>query len=237
MARPTPCSTSVPTSNRQPAAKAVRIDLGLQLLYFKRIDTTTLQTENAKIAALLLGCRNNDRSSQKELYYLLRGFGIKICYRYTNLNDECEEILHEAFMKLFKSVHLFEEKRHEEMILALKAWFKRILINTCIDHYRKHVSKKSGPSLTEEMENIRDHTENGIDILSYKEILEAIRMLSPGYRTVFNLFVIEGLSHEEISVKLGISVGASKSNLSKARDNLRKLLLNKSNFKSYVSPF
>lgn len=87
------------------------------------------------------------------------------------------------------------------------------------------------------MQNIQDHGETGLDILSYKEIIAAIRMLSPAYRTVFNLFVIDGLSHEEISAKLGISVGASKSNLSKARDNLRKLLLNKTNFQVYVSPF
>ena len=73
-------------------------------------------------------------------------------------------------------------------------------------------------------------------VLSYKEIIEAVRLLSPGYRAVFNLFVIEGMSHEEIAKQLGISVGASKSNLSKARDNLRKLLLNKTHFNIYVSP-
>jgi RNA polymerase sigma-70 factor (ECF subfamily) len=91
--------------------------------------------------------------------------------------------------------------------------------------------------LTSESERIADSGENGVDVLAYKEIIEAIRLLSPSYRTVFNLFVIEGLSHDEISKKLGISVGASKSNLSKARDNLRKLILNKSNFNTYVSPF
>lgn len=91
--------------------------------------------------------------------------------------------------------------------------------------------------ITSENEQISDKSENGIDVLSYKEIIMAVRSLSPAYRTVFNLFVIEGLSHEEISKKLNISVGASKSNLSKARENLRKLLLNKSLFNVYVSPF
>ena len=85
--------------------------------------------------------------------------------------------------------------------------------------------------------NCQIDSENGLDVLSYKEIIHAIKLLSPAYRTVFNLFVIEGLSHEEISKKLGISVGASKSNLSKARDNLRKLLLSKSHFNLYASPF
>jgi RNA polymerase sigma-70 factor (ECF subfamily) len=90
--------------------------------------------------------------------------------------------------------------------------------------------------LTTESETLPDKGESGIDVLSYKEIIEAIRLLSPGYRAVFNLFVIDGLSHEEIAKKLGISVGASKSNLSKARDNLRKLLLQKSHFNVYESP-
>jgi RNA polymerase sigma-70 factor (ECF subfamily) len=90
--------------------------------------------------------------------------------------------------------------------------------------------------LTHESETIADQGETGIDMLSYKEIIEAIRLLSPAYRAVFNLFVIEGLSHEEISQTLGISVGASKSNLSKARDNLRKLLQNKNIIKTYATP-
>lgn len=194
-------------------------------------------TENAKIAALLNGCRNNDRNSQKELYYILRGFAMKICYRYTNHNEESEEIMNEAFVKLYKKLDQFDEFRQEDSLLSLKGWFKRILINTCIDHYRKNRSSVHGHILDAESDKLPDHGENGIDILTYKEIIHAIKLLSPAYRTVFNLFVIEGLSHEEISKKLGISVGASKSNLSKARDNLRKLLLNKSHFNLYASPF
>jgi RNA polymerase sigma factor (sigma-70 family) len=196
-----------------------------------------LLTENAKIAALLNGCRNNDRNSQKELYYILRGFAMKICYRYSSHTEESEEIMNEAFVKLFKKLDQFDEFRQEDSLLSLKGWFKRILVNTCIDHYRKNRSAVSGHILSEESDKLPDHSENGLDILSYKEIINAIKLLSPAYRTVFNLFVIEGLSHEEISKKLGISVGASKSNLSKARDNLRKLLLRKSHFNLYASPF
>ena len=194
-------------------------------------------TENAKIAALLNGCRNNDRGSQKELYYILRGFAMKICYRYTNHAEESEEIMNEAFVKLYKKLDQFDEFRQEDSLLSLKGWFKRILVNTCIDHYRKNRSSVNGHILNEESDKLPDRSENGLDVLSYKEIINAIKLLSPAYRTVFNLFVIEGLSHEEISKKLGISVGASKSNLSKARDNLRKLLLSKSHFNLYASPF
>jgi RNA polymerase sigma-70 factor (ECF subfamily) len=194
-----------------------------------------LLTENSKITTLLSGCRKNDRSSQKELYYLLRGFALKICYRYTNRNEESEEIMNEGFVKLFRNIDQFDEARQPDVLLALKGWFKRILVNTSIDHYRKHHASVNGHVLTHESEKIKDTGETGIDVLSYKEIIEAIRLLSPAYRTVFNLFVIEGLSHEEIANKLSISVGASKSNLSKARDNLRKLLLNKSHFNAHVS--
>lgn len=192
--------------------------------------------DNPKITALIHGCRQNDRNSQKELYYLLRGFAMKICYRYSNAQEESEEIVNEGFVKLFKNIHHFDENRQEDTLLSLKGWFKRILVNTCIDHYRKAHASVNGHVLSHESESIPDHGETGIDVLSYKEIIEAIRLLSPGYRAVFNLFVIEGLSHEEISQKLGISVGASKSNLSKARDNLRKLLSNKTHFNVYVSP-
>ena len=194
-------------------------------------------TENAKIAALLKGCRENDRSSQKELYYILRGFAMKICYRYTNHGEDSQEIMNEVFVKLYKKLDQFDEFRQEDSLLSLKGWFKRILVNTCIDHYRKNRSSVNGYILNEESDRLPDHSENGLDVLSYKEIIYAIKLLSPAYRTVFNLFVIEGLSHEEISKKLGISVGASKSNLSKARDNLRKLLLSKSHFNLYASPF
>ena len=187
-----------------------------------------------EISAIVAGCRKNDRGSQKELYELLKDYAIKICYRYQNHAEEAEEIMNEGFMKLYKNIGQFDESRHSNMEVALKGWFKRILINTCIDHYRKNATSASNKVLTKETENIASNSENGLDMLSYKEIIESIKSLSPAYRTVFNLFVIEGLSHDEIAKELGISVGASKSNLSKARENLRKILLKKTDYKTYV---
>jgi RNA polymerase sigma-70 factor (ECF subfamily) len=195
-----------------------------------------LANGNQHISALIDGCRQNDRSSQKELYQFLKGYAMKICYRYQHNNQQVEEIVNEGFTKLFRNIHQFDEKRHVEISIALKGWFKRILVNTCIDYYRKNASYIHGQVLSEETEKIADHGETGLDRLSYKEIIEAIRLLSPAYRTVFNLFVIEGMTHEEIGNHLGISVGASKSNLSKARENLRKLLTKKTDVKTYVEP-
>lgn len=167
---------------------------------------------------------------------MLREYAMKICYRYQNNLEQVEEIMNEGFIKLFRNIHQFEEARHTDIMASLKGWFKRILVNTCIDHYRKNASYVNGQVLSEDTENIADKQETGLDVLSYKEIIEAIRMLSPAYRTVFNLFVIEGLTHEEIAGQLGISVGSSKSNLSKARENLRKILTKKTDHKAYVEP-
>ena len=151
---------------------------------------------------------------------MLKDYAMKICYRYQNNLEQVEEIMNEGFIKLFKNIHQFEEARHTDIMASLKGWFKRILVNTCIDHYRKNASYVNGQMLSEDTENIADKQETGLDILSY----------------VFNLFVIEGLTHEEIASQLGISVGSSKSNLSKARENLRKILTKKTDHKAYVEP-
>jgi len=161
---------------------------------------------------------------------------MKICYRYTSHQHEAEELTNESFVKLFKNIKLFDASRQTNVDALFKAWFKRIVINTCIDHLRRNHSMLNGHSLTNDSENIADVGETGIDRLSYEEIVEAIRQLSPVYKTVFNLFVIEGMTHEEIAAQLEISVGASKSNLSKARNNLRKIILHQTQYKAYVSP-
>jgi RNA polymerase sigma-70 factor (ECF subfamily) len=116
----------------------------------------------------------------------------------------------------------------------LKGWFKRIVVNTCIDHLRRTQLKTISHEVSEEDGTFVDTQENGMDKIGYDEIIAAIRQLTPVYRTVFNLFVIEGFSHEEIATQLGISVGASKSNLSKARNNLRKIITKQTEYRLYA---
>ena len=225
---------------RQPRRYCKRIGgQTLNFLYFNedRLNIAKifpLEINAPKIRECIEGCCHNERSSQKELYGLLSGFAVKICYRYTNKYEEVEELVSEGFVKLFKNIEKFEINRYPDILSALKGWFKRILVNTCIDHYRKYSHLNRNHGLAEETENIPDRGASGIDALSYKELIESIRLLSPGYRTVFNLFVIDGLSHEEISQQLGITVGASKSNLSKARENLKKIIQKKIQFKAYA---
>ena len=159
---------------------------------------------------------------------------MKISYRYVSRVEDAEELTNESFIKLFKNINQFDSGRGGEPEALLKGWFKRIVVNTCIDHLRRTHLKLVSQEISEESETFADIQETGIDKLMYREIIESIRKLSPVYRTVFNLFVIEGLSHEEISAQLNISVGASKSNLSKARNNLRKIIMQQSKYKVYV---
>jgi RNA polymerase sigma factor (sigma-70 family) len=187
-----------------------------------------------QILTLVDGCCKNNRNSQGELYHWLYGYAMKICYRYTNHQHEAEELTNESFVKLFKNIHLFDVSRQVNTEALFKAWFKRIIINTCIDYLRKHHSMLNGHALSADSETVADTQETAVDKLSYEEIIEAIKQLTPVYRTVFNLFVIEGMTHEEIATQLNISVGASKSNLSKARHNLRKIILNKTQYNTYV---
>jgi RNA polymerase sigma-70 factor (ECF subfamily) len=136
-------------------------------------------TDNYHITTLLDGCRQNNRSSQKVLYLLLHEYAMKICYRYTNRLEEAQELMNEGFVKLFKHIAQFDENRYPDVLTSLKGWFKRILINTCIDHYRKNNSTLNGHYISSENENIADNSESGLDKLSYKEIIESIRQLSP----------------------------------------------------------
>jgi RNA polymerase sigma factor (sigma-70 family) len=178
---------------------------------------------------LIEGCRSNNRHSQQQMYDLLKEYAMRICYRYFNRIEDVEEVMNEGFIKLFKHMHQFEDNRHEQVTAALKGWFRKILVNTCIDYLRKTSSFLNGHGhvIQDKHELIPDTSETGFDKLSHKEIIACIKDLSPAYRTVFNLFVIEGFSHEEIAKQLGISVGSSKSNLSKARENLRKIIFKK----------
>ena len=134
----------------------------------------------------------------------------------------------DSFLKLFKNIHLCNLDKSTNPTNSFKGWFRTIIVHTCIDRFRSMKTAKIYDITTQY--SLADHSENGEDMLGYKEIILAVKQLSPAYKTVFNLHVIDGHSHEEISKMLGISVGTSKSNLSKAREHLRSLLEKKMNF-------
>lgn len=164
---------------------------------------------------LLKGCLKNDRKSQRDLYQYFYGYGLSICLRYSDDRDEAVGLLNEAYMKIFKNLEKFDLQK------PFKPWFRRVLINTCINNFRK---KKIDFTVELDHANNQEVSNDILSSISYHEILEMIRKLTPAYRAVFNLQVIEGYKHEEIANLLGISVGTSKSNLSKAKKHLRLIL-------------
>lgn len=148
---------------------------------------------------------------------------MSICQRYCNKEEDAIEILNDGFLKVFVEVYRFKPA-YTDTISSFKGWLRKIMIYTAIDHYRKSQKHQAVTGLHESYLHVPEGGESALDKLSYEEIVGAIKFLSPGYRTVFNLFIMEGFSHDEIATELGISTGTSKSNLAKARKQLQKIL-------------
>jgi RNA polymerase sigma-70 factor (ECF subfamily) len=168
-------------------------------------------------------CALNNRESQKKIYTSFYGYAMAVCDRYTNNQDDALEILNDGFLKIFKEVHRYKPA-YSDVISSFKGWLRKIMVYTAIDHFRKNHKYAFTAELDNGVIQVSAPAETPLDRLSYEEIIRAVQKLTPGYRTVFNLFIIEGYTHEEISGKLGISTGTSKSNLAKARRQLQKIL-------------
>jgi RNA polymerase sigma factor (sigma-70 family) len=171
-------------------------------------------------------CALNKRESQKILYNSFYGYAMAICDRYTSNEEDAVEILNDGFLKVFREIHHYSPA-YADVVSSFKGWLRKIMVYTAIDHFRKYHKHKLVTDLDAVVMQVPSHNEDAIDKLSYEEIIRGVQELSPGYRTVFNLFIIEGLSHDEIAEQLGISTGTSKSNLSKARKQLQKILFKK----------
>jgi RNA polymerase sigma-70 factor (ECF subfamily) len=169
-------------------------------------------------------CALNSRESQKVIYSSFYGYAMAICDRYTGKHDDAIEILNDGFLKIFKEIHHYKPA-YADVVSSFKGWLRKIMVYTAIDHFRKNHKHQMVTQLDDVVYQMVSVNEDALDKLSYEEIIRAVQDLSPGYRTVFNLFVIDGLSHDEIAAQLGISAGTSKSNLFKARLQLQKILL------------
>jgi RNA polymerase sigma factor (sigma-70 family) len=166
---------------------------------------------------LLQASVKGDRKSQEKLYRTFYSYAMAICLRYTKSKDEAMEICNDGFLKVFLKGDQFDTK------YPFKAWLKRIMVNTAIDFNRKN-QKHSNHEDIETAYNVSSNYENAVDKLAYEQLLELVAKLNPAYRDVFNLFAIDGYSHDEISELLKIPVGTSKSKLSRARESLRQML-------------
>mgnify|MGYP003576411135 CR=1 FL=1 len=166
---------------------------------------------------MITGCQRGERIFQEMLYRQMASKMLGICLRYSRDTFEAEDILQTAFVKVFQKINLYKGEG------SFEGWVRRIMVNTSIEFYRKRLRSLK----VVEMNNQHDI---GVDIdlgqLQAKDLLNLIQSLSPGYRLVFNLYAIEGYSHKEIADQLGISEGASKSQLSRARAILREQVIN-----------
>jgi RNA polymerase sigma factor (sigma-70 family) len=168
-------------------------------------------------------CALNNRESQKKIYSSFYGYAMAVCDRYTNSQDDAVEILNDGFLKIFKEIHRYKPA-YSDVVSSFKGWMRKIMVYTAIDHFRKNYKHQFTTDLDSGIVQVSSGGEDALDRISYEDIIRSIQDLTPGYRAVFNLFVIEGFTHEEISDQLGISIGTSKSNLAKARRQLQKIL-------------
>ncbi len=141
-----------------------------------------------------------------------------VAQRYTGTLETSEEVINDAFFKVFTKIHLYGGDQ------PFRQWFRRIIINTAIDRYRSNLATQPLEELQPWHHPSAD--DGTIEQLTQEQILAMLSQLPPAYRTVFNLFVVDGFSHEEIAALLEISTGASKSNLSRARQHLKTMLSN-----------
>ena len=169
------------------------------------------------------GCTLNNRESQKKIYCSFYGYAMAVCNRYTNNQEDAVEILNDGFLKVFRELHNYTPA-YSDVIGSFKGWLRKIMMYTAIDHFRKFHKHQMMTELDTVVFQLPSGGEDALERISYDEIISAIKELSPGYRTVLNLFIVEGQSHEEIAEQLGISIGTSKSNLAKARRQLQKIL-------------
>lgn len=165
---------------------------------------------------LIKECINGSRKMQELLYNRFAPKMYAVCMRYSGNSDDAQDLLQEGFVKVFKNL---EKYRGDG---SFEGWIRRIFVNTSIEYFRRKV-KLTNISETQEM-TIEDKEWNALDTMAEKDIIKIIQELSPGYRQVFNMYVIEGYSHKEISEILGISEGTSKSQLARAKVILKKII-------------
>jgi RNA polymerase sigma factor (sigma-70 family) len=169
---------------------------------------------------LLQGCLQKDAIAQQELYQRYSPKMLTVCYRYAKSREDAEDMLQEGFIKVFTQINQFEHRG------SLEGWILRIVVHTCINHLKKNKKFKEHVDLLH-AENIVSNEEYLPGILQAKQVIECIRQLPIGYRTVLNLYAIEGYSHREIGNMLEIEESTSRSQYTRAKNLLEEILIKK----------
>ena len=177
---------------------------------------SSLSNHSISESDLIRGCLEGDRRMQQELYNRFSPRMYAVCLRYAGNAEEAEDILQEGFIKIYKKLGSYRGEG------SFEGWIRRIFVNTAIEHFRRKTYQQP---ITEQHENsVEGKYLSVLDNLAVKDVMKLIQDLSPGYRTVFNLYVVEGYTHKEIGDMLGISEGTSKSQLSRAKVILQDMV-------------
>lgn len=189
---------------------AIRLNKHKNVFHSKKSDEPNLDLE------LVQRCRNGERKAQYELYQLYKDQVFNIAYRMANSQQDAEDITQMAFVRVFKKIDSFRGDS------AFSSWVYRLTMNVCINYFRKE-KKKKDLFLNEmsELANLKTHKTNEQPPKMKPFLEKAIRALPAGYRMIFVLYDVEGYKHEEIAQMMNISIGTSKSQLHKARKELR----------------
>lgn len=168
---------------------------------------------------LVKECVSGDTKAQRLLFDRFAPKMLGVVMRYINDKERAEDVLQDSFIKVFKNIHKFEHSG------SLEGWIRRIMVNTALDQIRKNKKRQKNVELDDDGFFELKHESNAEEILQAESLMKLVQSLPEGYRTVFNLFAIEGYSHKEIAEELGITENTSKSQYSRAKSTLRELLI------------
>ena len=169
---------------------------------------------------LIEGCIAGNPLAQRELYNVFSAKMLSVCYRFAGNREDAEDMLQEAFIKVFSQVHSFENRG------SFEGWIRRIVVHTCINLLKKHKKFNEALDIDEVGANILVR-ETAIGAIQAKQVVECIRQLPVGYRTVLNLYALEGYSHKEIGEMLDIGESTSRSQYTRAKNLLEQVLISK----------
>jgi RNA polymerase sigma factor (sigma-70 family) len=170
--------------------------------------------------AILKGCLSNDAAAQRELYNKYSAKMLAVCYRYGHSREDAEDMLQEGFIKVFLQIHTFENRG------AFEGWIRRIVVHTCINILKKNKKFNESVDIIHAT-GVQIREESVPAIVQAKQVIECIRVLPIGYRTVLNLYAIEGFSHREIATMLDIEESTSRSQYTRAKAMLEDILIRK----------
>ena len=170
--------------------------------------------------AILKGCLSNEATAQRELYNKYSAKMLAVCYRYAHNREDAEDMLQEGFIKIFLQIHTFENRG------AFEGWIRRIIVHTCINILKKNKKFNESVDIIHAT-GLQVREESVPAIIQAKQVIECIRILPIGYRTVLNLYAIEGYTHREISGMLDIEESTSRSQYTRAKAMLEDILIRK----------